>query len=159
MSSAMERRLMLLLHGELPADEARRLERQLERDGELRALYERLAVTWRCLAPPAVTGPPAGFASQVALAARAIRDGDLSWSLAPAWARGGAGLALAAGLALGMTLSGTFGNDGAVTSEPAIEEVGLYADSEPLSLAEVYWMSLEEGDLLSDDGTVEESVQ
>ena len=90
MKSAIERRLMRLLHGELPPDEARRLERQLEHDAELRSAYEKLAETWARLKLPEACEAPAGFAASVVEAARVALGGELSWSLAPLWARAGA---------------------------------------------------------------------
>ena len=152
MRSVSERQLMRLLHGELRSDEARLLERQLEQDRDLRATYEQLTETWRLLEPPVrQSAVPAGFADSVVAAARKIHAGELSWALAPTWARAGAAMALVAGLTLGATFGGV---------EPAAQEIGLYAELEPLSLAEIYWISLEESDgQLSDAGAAEESPQ
>ena len=159
--SASERRLMRLLHGELPPDEARRLERRLEQDAELRAAYDRLAETWAGLELPEPGEAPAGFAAGVMGAARKVRGGELSWSLAPLWARAGSTAALLAGLLLGATFGGDF-------AQPAPEAVVEYADADadaiadavPLSLAEAYWLALEEsGGLLEDADGSEESVR
>ena len=162
MTKAKERQLMRLLHGELLPDEARRLERELGSDSELGAAYRRLARAWDGLELPA-SGPPAGFAAGVMAAARttsrsrasgatsrlrAGEDGELSWSLAPAWARGGAAAALVAGLLLGASFGRGFegGDETAVVAEAD-------ADALPLSLAEVYWLALEAsgGELAGDN--------
>ncbi len=167
MTKTSERRLMRLLHGELSADEARRLELQLERDGELRAAYRRLARVWNGLELPAVA-VPVGFSADVVAAARKPRvppsgralDGELSWSRAPAWARAGAASALIVGLLLGATFGATFGgvpfgatSGGAGLGAPDVGGQAVLvsgADVVPFTLAEVYWDSLEEsGDLFA----------
>ncbi len=149
MNDTTETRLMRLLHGELPGDEARRLERRLEHDEALRASYRRLAAAWESLAPPVPGDLPDGFAAGVVAAARRIQEGELRWSLAPAWARAGAAAALAAGLLLGAVSGGGF-------AAPAADDAVLYAEADadavPLSLAEVYWLALEEsGGALTQD--------
>ena len=153
MTKARERQLMRLLHGELPLDEARQLERELERDGELRAAYERLAQAWDGLELPA-SAVPAGFSAGVMTAARELRDGELSWSLAPVWARGGAAAALVCGLLLGAVFGGGFGTPEAGGEAMLIADAE--ADAAPLSLAEVYWLALEEtGGAFAEDGAAE----
>ncbi len=165
MMNETERQLMRLLHGELSPEAARRLERQLERDGELRAARDRLARTWDGLElPPAAV--PADFSAGVMAAARGLRknelrDGDLSWSLAPAWARTGAAVALVCGLLLGTAFGSGFqgalgiGAPGVEMADTGDGEALLVADADadavPLSLAEIYWLSVEEGgDLLAE---------
>ncbi len=158
MTKAKERQLMRLLHGELPPEVARRLERELESDqvlpeGDkrkgLRAAHQRLARVWDGLELPA-SEPPAGFSAGVVAAARKLPGVELSWSLAPAWARGGAAAALLAGLLLGAAFGRGF-------EVPAGDETVIVADADadavPLSLAEVYWLALEEsgGELAVDD--------
>jgi anti-sigma factor RsiW len=153
-----ERQLMRLLHGELDAERARELEARLEREVELRARYRRLAGAWRGLEPPPAAPVPGGFSARVMAAARGARSGELSWSLAPAWARAGSVAALLAGLLLGAS----FGlwspgvrppgvrPPGAAATGTGLAEAGeqeAYALAEPLSLAESYWLTLE-----SDDG-------
>ena len=151
MTKVTERQLMRLIHGELPADEAQRLERELKRDPELRASRDRLAQTWASLELPA-SEPPADFTASVMAAARELPDAgrELSWSLAPAWARGGAAAALFTGLLLGATFGRGF-------ELPATDSQTVVADADavPLTLAEVYWLSLEEseGALDGDDST------
>ncbi len=143
MTKENERRLMRLLHGELPAAEVRRLEQELERDGELRSTYERLAAAWNGLELPA-SEVPAGFSASVMAAARELPAGELSWSLAPAWARAGAAAALAAGLLLGAAFGAGFGAPVAGSETELLADADVDADALPLSLAEVYWLSLEE---------------
>ncbi len=165
MTKDRERRLMRLLHGELPADEARRLERQLERDGELRSAHRRLARAWNDLELPPVE-VPAEFSLNVLAAARELPGTpgaplgglELSWSRAPAWARAGAAAALATGLLMGATFGASFGGISGAGSGAAGEEAVLIADADvvPLSLAEVYWLALEEnGGVLAEDDRLE----
>ena len=156
MTKAKERQLMRLIHGELSPDEARRLQRELEIDSELSAAHRRLARAWDGLELPA-SEPPAGFSTGVLAAARELSDpragvgGELSWSLAPAWARGGAAAALVVGLLLGASFGRGF-EVGAGSDETAIV-AEAEADALPLSLAEVYWLALEEsgGELAGGD--------
>ena len=143
MTKTKQRQLMRLLHGELPADETRRLEAELAHDGEIRAVYEELKRTWVGLEVPA-TDVPADFSASVTAAARKLRDGELSWALAPAWARGGAVAALLGGLALGAAFGSGFGATAAGEKAEAVLVADADADSVPLSLAEVYWLWLEE---------------
>ncbi len=141
MTRVTERQLMRLAHGELPADEARRLEREIERDSELRAARDRLARTWAGLELPA-SEPPDGFSASVMAEARELCDGGLSWSLAPAWARGGAAAALVTGLLLGAVFGRGFEPPDAGSQTVVVADAD--ADAIPLTLAEVYWLSLEE---------------
>ncbi len=158
MTHTTERRLMRLLHGELPPEEARALEQRMAGDAELRAAYERLAAAWERVQAPPEGRLPADFAAGVVAAARRIRDGELSWSLAPVWARAGAALALAAGLVLGAAFDGGFapppapvGGDVQV-ADVYDESADADADAVPLTLSEIYWLALEEsGGRLSDD--------
>ena len=141
-TTTQQRQWMRLLHGELPADEARRLEAELARDDELRAAYEGLTRAWNGLELPAVE-VPAGFSAGVTAAARKLQGGELSWSLAPSWARGGAVAALLGGLVLGAA----FGNGLGAPAAGETVETALVADADAgsaLSLAEVYWLSLDE---------------
>ncbi len=175
MTKLKERQLMRLLHGELPPDEARRLERELERDRvrpeggqrnkrpeggqrkQLNAAREQLARVWDSLELPP-SEPPADFSASVVAAARKLNagelaNGELSWSLAPAWARGGAAAALFTGLLLGAAFGRGFEAPGAGAGDEAVIVADADADAVPLSLAEVYWLSLEEseGKLGQDD--------
>ena len=167
MTKVKERQLMRLLHGELPPDEARWLERELERDrvqpeggerNQLSVAHERLARVWEGLElPPSEL--PAGFSARVVAAARAssrprASGGELSWSLAPAWARGTAVAALLGGVLLGAAFGRGFElpDAGNPASDEAVIVADADADAVPLSLAEVYWLSLEasEGQLVWD---------
>ena len=150
MSTTLERQLMRLLHGELEPEVARRLERRLEQESSPRGLYEHLAHTWDSLELPPLSPVPEGFTAGVLEAARRLEEGELSWSLAPRWARAGAAAALISGLVLGTALGGGLA-DPAAGDDP--ETVAL---ADPLSLAEGYWLSLEEnGGLLSEEGEAE----
>lgn len=140
------RQWLRYLGGELPADEARDLERRLAADGELGARYRRFAETWNGLEEPPREPLPADFSARVVAAARDLRAGrgavDLSSTLAPAWARAGAIAALLAGLALGAAIGGTT----VAGPELESEDTSVYAFSEPLSLAESFWLAVDEGD-------------
>ena len=152
------RRLMRLLLGELPPEEARSLERRLAEEPALRARYERLRASWESLELEPVREVPEGFRDDVVAAARRLAAGELSWSVAPGWARAGAALALAAGLVLGVS----FGRlaapsvDGETLQEAALLDAYLTAElGSELSLAEAYWLELETGgeELLADEET------
>lgn len=142
MTKAKERQLMRLLHGELAPDEARQLEAELG-DEPLRTAHRQLVELWDGLELPS-SEPPAGFSAGVMNAARAASGGELSWSLAPAWARGGAAAALLAGLLLGATVGRGFEVPAAARGEVVVADAE--ADAVPLSLAEVYWLALEESE-------------
>lgn len=92
------RDLLRRLCGELPPDEARRLEARLAAEPELRAAAERLERDWRGLDLPGDTAP-AGFADEV-MARLAEAEPET-----PAWARLAAAAALVAGIAVGMGIS------------------------------------------------------
>jgi len=149
MKSTIEQRLMRLSHGELPAEEARQLKRQLSEDPELQAAYQRLSETWNSLSLPEPRNTPTDFAPTVIAAARTLAVSDLNWSLAPTWARFGATAALATGITLGTF----FGN--LHPTVPTAADLDLFAEAEstPLSLAEVYWISLEDSGSLQDGGS------
>ncbi len=135
---ATERRLLRLLNGELPADEARALEDEIARHRPTATLFHRLREVWDGLEqPPAVAMPD--FRAAVMAAAQRERSEILRWSLAPTWARAGAALALTLGLALGLAL-GRLGESG----EEAPIEVAETLVSAPLTLAEAYWLDLDE---------------
>jgi len=145
-TSRDERQLLRLLLGELPAAAARDLERRLAADAALRARYERLAATWEALEPPPVTPLPDGFRDGVTAAARRLAGGELSWSRAPAWARGGAAVALAAGLVLGVGFGRVTGPRTELLTIDAELDASLAAElaAAPPTLAEAYWLELDE---------------
>jgi anti-sigma factor RsiW len=141
-----ELELMRLLHGEMPAEQARLLRGRLEREPELAAAWARLERTWSGLElPPAAPAPP-GFTRRV-LARRPRNDHGLSWSAAPVWVRAAAAAALAIGLALGAGAGSRVGNvepgvaDSASTSIATVQSA---SDDAETSLAESYWDSLGE---------------
>ncbi len=159
MTKENERRLMRLLHGELPAAEARRFERELESSAELRSAHRHLAETWEGLELPA-SEVPAGFSASVMASARRLRGSELSWSQAPAWARFSAAAALAAGVLLGTVFGGGLGAPGVPAGSGGgtvlLADADVDADALPLSLAEVYWLSVEEsGGLVSAEAMAE----
>ncbi len=170
MTKVKKRQLMRLLHGELPADEACRLEQRLEHDPELSAAYRRLARAWDDLElPPAEV--PAGFSTDVVAAARKLacspaaggRGAELSWSRAPVWARAGAAAALVTGVFLGATLGSSLAlpvaTGEAVFVADADSATVADADVVPFSLAEAYWLSLEESGGLLAEGDGSEGLQ
>ncbi len=161
-----ERRLIRLLHGELDADERDRLEGRLEHDAQLRRRLADLRSAWESLEEAPFAGVPPDFRDDVMAGARRLRDNDLSWSAAPAWVRLGATAALLLGVGLGVgvgeraepTATAT------ATAEIAVQATEItvqatesdYATdelAEPLSLAETFWMGLEDDDT-SGDGEV-----
>jgi anti-sigma factor RsiW len=142
MNRATEIELMRLLHGELPAEQARALRARLESEPELAAAWTLLEGTWSGLElPPAASAPPA-FAQRVLAEARRQSgpSGRLSWALAPRWARATAAAALAAGLGLGIGAGSWVGTRG---QEPDYAASINAAVAGP-SLAETYWDSLDD---------------
>jgi anti-sigma factor RsiW len=147
MNRATEIELMRLLHGELPAEQARALRARLESEPELAAAWALLERTWSGLElPPAAPAPPA-FAQRILAEARRQSgpSGRLSWALAPRWARAAAAVALAAGLGLGI---GAGSWAGTRWQEPDAA-LSISAAGAGPSLAETYWDSLEELDTSS----------
>ena len=142
---SIERLLMRRLHGELDEAEARRLEERLERAPGLRARAHRDAEVWDDLELPPAT-VPVGFSAEVMAAARQTA-GEMRWSLAPAWARAASAAALAAGLIVGVSL-GTAGSAPETQDDPQ----DVFALSSPLSLAESYWLALDESELAENGG-------
>lgn len=143
MKKRMERDLLRLLTGELAEEEARTVEERLAEDPELQETYKGLKRTWEGLVLPPPSPSP-GFTAAVMAKIREEAGSDLTWSLAPAWARAVAGLALAAGVALGIALGI---RDGALPGE-------AFVASEP-SLAESYWLELE----ATPEGALDEEVE
>lgn len=136
-----ERRLMRLLHGELGADERRRLETRLERDEELRRRFAALRAGWESLDEPAFAGVPPEFRAGVLAAARRLRGEELSWSAAPLWVRAGAAAALVVGIGLGV---GVGRQAEPQASKAEVELTSSSEIAEPLSLAETFWMGFED---------------
>lgn len=136
-----ERRLMRLLHGELGADERRRLEGRLEREEELRQRFAALRSGWESLEEPPFKGVPPEFRAGVLAVARRSRGDELSWSAAPAWVRAGAAAALVLGIGLGVGV-GRRAEPPATDVEPELTISSEIA--EPLSLAETFWMGFED---------------
>jgi hypothetical protein len=103
-----DRRLIRYLHGELPADEVRRLRAELAHDPALQARLAELHRVWQRLQPPPPTPAPFGFVPRLQRLAdgrRASASSSLiGWAAAPAAVRALAGAALLAGVALGIGL-------------------------------------------------------
>ena len=141
--------LMRLLHGELPAGEARELRARIDRDPALAAAYARLERAWTGLDLPPAAPAPAGFGQRIL--ARARRDGAgwaLSWSAAPVWVRAVAAAALAVGVAVGAGVGSLTAASPAEETAPAMvfaEEQDADTGLEP-NFAEVYWDAVEELD-------------
>lgn len=157
-----DRRLVRFLHGELPAGEAERLRRRLEREPELARRLRRLEAAWDGLElPPADPAPP-GFAARIA--GRAAEDGvngsGEPEAFRPAWARAAAAAALTVGLAAGAVLARVslprepLATTAARSSvEASVETVQEEMQSSVPTLAESYWSALDEaGDDGAEDG-------
>ena len=136
MNREIERQLMRLLHGELPAEEATGWRRRLDAEPELAALYAELEAVWSRLELPEPT--PAGPEIGVVVRRRLEDAPELTvtdmWRRAGAWNRALAAAALVAGIGIG-ALAGT----GSV----AAADESLFERTE-LSLAESYWLALDE---------------
>jgi anti-sigma factor RsiW len=143
MTRGTDNDLTRLLHGELPAGEARELRERMLREPGLAAAYARLERTWSGLElPPAAPIPP-GFTGRVMARVRSEKSPSaLSWTAAPGWVRATATAALLAGAALGIGVGRSW-----PAAEPpamtAMAETATAALSTPgnedLSLAAGYW--------------------
>jgi len=138
MTRGTDNDLIRLLHGELPAGEARDLQVRLLREPELAAAYTRLERTWRSLEPPPAAPVPPGFTGRVMARVRSEKPaGALSWTAAPGWVRATAAAALLAGAALGIGV----GRSWPAAEPPTAPETAALSASgnEDLSLAAGYW--------------------
>ena len=146
--------LMRFVHGELPDGEARQLAERLEHDGELRRRYEVLRDSWNALELPPAPALPDDFRQNVVEAARRIGTDDLSWTLAPRWARAGTALALLGGMVVGLGMGSRAmpASEDPATATPVVvseadldESFATGLDAGSISLAEAYWLGLEDG--------------
>ncbi len=139
--------LMRLLHGELPADQARGLRARMEREPELAAAYARLERTWTGLElPPAAAAPP-GFGQRILAQARPEGPGGaLSWSAAPVWVRATAAAALVFGLVVGAGVGSWTGPPAALDVESVGSDGSDGSEEIEPSFAEAYWDALGELD-------------
>ena len=144
------RLLMRWIHGDLAADEARAVERRIAEDPGLAARHHRLAAAWEDLRLPASAGAPEGFRDGAVAAARRLA-GELTWSLAPVWARAGSLAALIIGLVLGTSFA-TVDHGGLSESRLTVDQDAYALLAEPSSLAESFWLTLEESEGSLADG-------
>lgn len=143
MTRGIENDLILLLHGELPPDEARELRARMRREPELAEAFGRLERTWSGLTLPPAAPVPAGFAGRVMAHARSQpTPGALSWTAAPRWVRAAAAAALLAGAALGAGVGRSWP---AAEKPPEPAPVSTLAATE-YSLAEGYWDVVDDND-------------
>ncbi|HEU0152640.1 MAG TPA: sigma-E factor negative regulatory protein, partial [Arenimonas sp.] len=90
----LKERLSAWLDGELPADEARFLQRRLDHDPALRAQFERWQLATACLRGQPVRLMPDGFAARVGDALAGAGPARARWP----WAAGVAAAVLVAAL-------------------------------------------------------------
>ena len=136
MGDDLERRMVRRVSGELTAEELAQLEAAVRQTPEAAVELDRLDEVWSGLELPPPAGVPPGFSGKVlARAFAAGRPGsEADWSLAPAWARAVAVVALVAGLALGVGL-GTL-EEATETTDTVASGEGLWSDPGD---GEVYW--------------------
>ncbi len=163
-----KRQLMRLLHGELTTEEAAQLEARIEGDDELRAAYEHLASTWHSLELPTPQPVPLEFSNKIGAAAKQQLELGLGPLPAPRWFRTVAATALSTGIILGLLLGGTFSEAG-LTADSAlqagvfqvdglkVESLQAELDLGPLSLAEIYWLSVDDQELLFTESATDEA--
>jgi anti-sigma factor RsiW len=145
MTPGMEQDLMRLLHGELPAEEARALRARVFREPELAEAYRRLERTWQGLALPPASPVPLGFTGRVmAHVRRRTVSGSLTWSAAPGWVRATAAAALVTGAALGIGVGRIWpAPEGKADSGVDSSQTFLSATADT-SLADSYWSLIED---------------
>jgi len=146
MTPGSEYDLMRLLHGELPADEARALRARIFREPELAEAYAKLEQTWQGLALPPASPVPPGFTGRIMAHVRSkTGPGSLSWSVAPGWVRAMAAAALVAGAALGIGVGRSWpapAGSADQGSEPS--SAFLASATAETSLADSYWSLVED---------------
>lgn len=127
------RKLMRLVHGELPAEESDRLRRRMREDAALAEACSRLQEVWDGLTLPGVPSEHLDLAPSLLrrIEAQDVRR-DLSWSTQPLWARTAAACALVVGMILGAFV---------VADLRAESDLG-YFPNEP-TLAETYWLTFD----------------
>ncbi|HEX9944306.1 MAG TPA: hypothetical protein VGG03_20030 [Thermoanaerobaculia bacterium] len=143
MTRGTEHDLMRLLHGELPAEEARALRDRLGSEPELAAAYRRLEQTWRGLSLPPASPLPPGFTGRVMAHVRGQpAPGSFPWSAAPGWVRATAATALIAGAALGIGVGRSWPAPQANVA--AVSASASAPVEEDFSLAGSYWSLVED---------------
>ena len=148
-----DRRLMRLLHGELPREEEAELRAALARDPAGGARLRELECLWAGLELPPPEAAPPGFAARVAARAAAERARRAA-PFGPAWARVAAAAVLVAGMAAGASVGLLAGRTGeapaaeaAESEAPAETDAWAYLEESPSSLAESYWSAFSGADL------------
>ena len=143
MTPGMEHDLMRLLHGELPAGDARALRARIFREPELAEAFRRLEQSWQHLSLPAASPVPPGFAGRVMARARS-QSGRLSWSAAPGWVRATAAAALVTGAALGIGVGRSWPAPAVASEAGAEASQTLLSATAETNLADSYWSLVEE---------------
>jgi len=152
MTRSIEYDLMRLLHGELPAEEARALRARIFTDPELAQAYRRLESAWQGLSLPPASPVPPGFAGRVMARVRGrSAPGSLAWSAAPGWARATAAAALVAGAVLGVGVGRSW--PAAASAERGSDTQTFLSATTETSLADSYWNLVE--DVAAGDGSGE----
>lgn len=145
MTPGMEHDLMRLLHGELPADEARALRARVFREPELAEAYAQLEQTWQALTPLPASPVPSGFTGRVMAHVRTqAGSGPLSWSAAPGWVRATAAAALVTGAVLGVGVGRIWPAPGSKTVSGAESSETFLSATAETSLADSYWSLIED---------------
>ncbi len=145
----IERDLMRLLHGELSAERAARLEARLAREPELARRYRRMAEAWGSLELPPPAPAPPGFAARVAARAEEVGVRAEAEAFSPAWVRAVGALLVAVGVTAGAALSWLAMPPAITVETPSTQaatsasSTGSFETEESLpSLAEAYWTAL-----------------
>lgn len=150
-----DRRLMRLLHGELPPGEEAELRAALTRDPAAAGRLREVERLWAGLELPPPEGAPPGFAGRVAARAAEERARRAA-PFGPAWARVAAAAVLVAGMAAGASVgfltapAGEGPTAADAEAEAAEADAWAYLEESPSSLAESYWSAVSGADLEED---------
>ncbi|MCB1033459.1 MAG: hypothetical protein KDD47_06450 [Acidobacteria bacterium] len=101
MNTELEWSLLRRLRGEISAEEALWLDRQLAEEPETRAAFDELSRIWLGLELPPPSPPTPQFTRELLARFRRERARGPSWSQAPVWARALAAAAALAGVLVG----------------------------------------------------------
>ena len=144
MTRSIDYDLMRLLHGELPADEARTLRARIFTDPELAQAYRRLESTWQGLSLPPASPVPPGFAGRVMARVKSKPAASLSWSAAPGWARATAAAALLVGATLGIGVGRSWPTLARSVDQGSEASQTFLSATAETSLADSYWNLVED---------------